>query len=107
MISQIGAKQLWSNWGQFRLYECISEMKKGSRSGYDAETDEQSAVPHGCRGKGMRPEMVALWAAVELFPLLLLLRHEGNKARVFSQVIQLSVTFKKRIVREALIGGHL
>jgi len=25
-----------------RLYECISEMKKGSRSGYDAETGKQS-----------------------------------------------------------------
>ncbi len=29
--------------GQFRLYECISEMKKGSPSGYDAETGERSA----------------------------------------------------------------
>ena len=27
-----------------RLYECISEMKKGSRGGYDAETGEESAT---------------------------------------------------------------
>ena len=38
------------NWGQsrlsrllIRLYECISEMKKGSASDYDAETGEESA----------------------------------------------------------------
>src|SRR5208283_240190 len=30
------------NWETSRLYECISEMKKGSRSGYDAETGEKS-----------------------------------------------------------------
>src|SRR5882724_2869863 len=42
-------------WGTSRLYECISEMKKGSPSGYDAETGEESAgsesspgEPHEC-----------------------------------------------------------
>lgn len=29
--------------GKSRLYECISEMKKGSASDYDAETGEGSA----------------------------------------------------------------
>jgi len=34
-----------------RLYECISEMKKGSPSGYDAETGEQSASSESSPGE--------------------------------------------------------
>src|SRR5580704_10533247 len=37
--------------GHFRLYECISEMKKGSRSGYDAETGEESAGSESSPGE--------------------------------------------------------
>src|SRR6266853_2681217 len=39
------------NWGQSRLYECISEMKKGSASGYDAETGEESAGSESSLGE--------------------------------------------------------
>src|SRR5580704_15661989 len=42
----------------------------------------------------------------EMLPLLLLLRHECDKLRVFSQVIQLGVLVKQRIIWKALIGGH-
>src|SRR5450631_1546808 len=42
-----------------------------------------------------------------MLPLLLLLRHKCNKARVLSQVIQLGVALEKWIIREALIGGDL
>src|SRR5229473_4433001 len=38
-------------WGTFRLYECISEMKKGSPSGYDAETGEESAGSESSPGE--------------------------------------------------------
>src|ERR1700682_4160009 len=34
-----------------RLYECISEMKKGSPSGYDAETSEESAGSESSPGE--------------------------------------------------------
>jgi len=34
-----------------RLYECISEMKKGSRSGYDAETGKQSVGSESSLGE--------------------------------------------------------
>src|SRR5713226_3827426 len=37
--------------GQSRLYECISEMKKGSPSGYDAETDDTSAGSESSLGE--------------------------------------------------------
>jgi len=37
-------RHLAESVGTSRLYECISEMKKGSQSGYDAETGEESAV---------------------------------------------------------------
>src|SRR2546422_1495039 len=37
--------------GTSRLYECISEMKKGSRSGYDAETGEESAGSESSLGE--------------------------------------------------------
>ena len=37
--------------GHFRLYECISEMKKGSPSGYDAETGERSAGSESAQGE--------------------------------------------------------
>src|SRR5216683_5431155 len=43
----IGRKQ----WCQTRLYECISEMKKGSPSGYDAETGEESAGSESSPGE--------------------------------------------------------
>ena len=42
-----------------------------------------------------------------MLPLLLLRRHERNKAHVLSQVVQVSVTLKKRLTGEALIGGYL
>src|SRR5436853_7434488 len=42
-----------------------------------------------------------------MLPLLLLLRHKRSKPRVLSYVVQLSVTLKKRIIREALLGGDL
>ncbi len=38
-------------WGTSRLYECISEMKKGSPSGYDAETGEESAGSESSPGE--------------------------------------------------------
>ncbi len=39
------------NWGTSRLYECISEMKKGSASGYDAEAGEESADSESSLGE--------------------------------------------------------
>jgi hypothetical protein len=39
------------NWGMSRLYECISEMKKGSPSGYDAETGDESAGSKSSSGE--------------------------------------------------------
>ena len=39
------------NGGTSRLYECISEMKKGSASGYDAETGEESASSESALGE--------------------------------------------------------
>src|ERR1700730_712732 len=44
---------------------------------------------------------------VVALPLLLHIRHKRNKLRILSQVVQVSVTLKKRIAREALIGGYL
>ena len=44
-------KRLGLNWGMSRLYECISEMKKGSASGYDAETGEESAGSESSLGE--------------------------------------------------------
>src|SRR5271169_954910 len=38
-------------WETSRLYECISEMKKGSPSGYDAETGERSADSESSPGE--------------------------------------------------------
>src|SRR5258708_29252674 len=38
-------------WGTSRLYECISEMKKGSPSGYDAETGTASAGSESSPGE--------------------------------------------------------
>ena len=36
------------DWGRSRLYECISEMKKGSPSGNDAETGERRRCASIC-----------------------------------------------------------
>src|SRR5258707_1886830 len=44
---------------------------------------------------------------IVVLPLLLQIRHERNKPWILSQVVQVSVALKKRIAREAFIGGYL
>src|SRR5512143_532032 len=54
-----------------RLYECISEMEKGSQSGYDAETGEESAGSENALGEpNKQPSLYRIRRSQENYQLL-------------------------------------